>query len=128
MSIEVLLLTPVLVAAIIIIAAGGRYVQARGEASDAAFAAARAASLTTNQAAAVAAGRQAAARSFADRGMSCAGITVSIDAHDFRPGGDVRATVTCTADLADLAGIGLPGHKSFTATASVPLDLHREFP
>lgn len=127
MSIEIVLLTPILVAAIMVIAAGARYVQARGEASSAAYAAARAASLTTNQQAAVAAGREAAARSMSDRGKSCARLTVSIDAHDFQPGGDVEATVTCTADLADLSGLGLPGHKSFTATATVPLDEHREF-
>ena len=56
MAIELVILTPALVAAIMVIAAGARYVDARGQTNSAAFAAARAASLTTNQEAAVAGG------------------------------------------------------------------------
>lgn len=128
MAIEAVLLTPVLVAAIMVIVAGGRYVDARGQTNSAAYAAARAASLTTNQDAAVAAGREAAADSMADRGLACSGLKVAIDAGEFGPGGTVRATVACTADLSDLAGIGLPGTKTFTFTAVVPLEEHRDFP
>ena len=127
MAIEVVLLTPVLVAAIVVILAGSRYVDARGQTSSAAFAAARAASLTTNQEAAVGAGRRAAETAVAQRGKACASLTVEIEAGDFRPGGDLRATVTCLADLSDLAGFGLPGSKSFTSTAVVPLEQYRDF-
>lgn len=128
MAIEAVLLTPALVAAIILIAAGARYVDARGQTNHAAYAAARAASLTTNQEAAVQAGKKAAEDSMADRGQACADLQVDIDAADFNPGGNVRATVTCTADLSELAGIGLPGSKKFTFTAVVPLEQHRDFP
>ena len=128
MAIEAVLLTPVLVAAIIMIATGSRYVDARSQANHAAYAAARAASLTTNQEAAVQAGRKAAEHSMAERGRACAGLRVDIDAGDFNPGGTVRATVACTADLSDLVGIGLPGSKTFTFTAVVPLEQHRGFP
>ena len=127
MAIELVLLTPVLVGAILVIAAGARYVDARGQTTSAAYAAARAASLTTNQEAAVAAGREAADRSFAQKGQACTQMTVAIDAHSFEPGGSIKATVTCTADLSDLSGLGLPGHRDFTATATVPLEQHREF-
>jgi Flp pilus assembly protein TadG len=127
MAIELMLLTPALVACILVIAAGARYVDARGQASDAAFAAARAASLTTNQEAAVQAGRRAAAESLAERGQACATLTVVIDAGEFQAGGEIQATITCVADLSDLSGIGLPGHKSFTSAATVPLEQHREF-
>ena len=128
MSIEIVLLVPVLIAAIMIIAGGARYIDARGQTNNAAFAAARAASLTTNQEAAVAAGRAAAQRSMADRGHACAELKVELDAHDFVPGGSVQATVTCITDLTDLAGFGLPGHKTFKATATVPLEVHRDLP
>jgi Flp pilus assembly protein TadG len=128
MAIELVILTPALVAAIMVIAGGARYVDARGQADSAAFAAARAASLTTSQDAAVAAGAQAAERSMADRGHACARLGVAVDAHAFAPGGAVTATVTCTADLSDLVGFGLPGSKTFTATATVPLEQHRDFP
>jgi Flp pilus assembly protein TadG len=125
-AIELVILTPVLVAAILTIAAGARYVDARGQTNSAAFAAARAASLTTSQDAAVAAGESAAEQSMAERGLACANLEVGIDAHEFVPGGSIRATVTCTTDLSDLVGLGLPGTKTFTATATVPLEAHRE--
>lgn len=128
MAIEAVLLTPALVAAIILIVAGSRYVDAPGQTNHAAYAAARAASLTTNQEAAVQAGRKAADASMAERGQACSALKVGIDAGDFNPGGNVRATVTCTADLSDLVGIGLPGSKTFTFTAVVPLEQHRDFP
>lgn len=125
MSLEMVLLTPALVACIVMIAAGARYVDARGQTSSAAFAAARAASLTGNQEAAVAEGREAASRSLDDRGQACAHLTVRIDAGEFHPGGQLQATVTCVADLSDLTGLGLPGHTSFTSTAVVPIEEHR---
>ena len=127
MAIEVAILTPVLVAAIMVIVAGSRYVDARGQTNSAAFAAARAASLTTNQEAAVSAGRTAAQAAMSQRGQACARLTVDIDAGEFRPGGGLRATVTCLADFSDLAGFGLPGSKAFTSTAVVPLEQYRDF-
>ena len=125
MSVELVLLTPVLVACILVIAGGARYADARGQTSAAAFVAARAASLTSDQEAAVAAGREAASGALADRGLACVSLTVRVDAGDFRPGGQVRATVTCIADLSDLSGLGLPGAKSFTSVAVVPIEEHR---
>ena len=73
MAIELVVLTPVLVACILLIAAGARYADARGQTTDAAFTAARAASLTTTQQAAIAAGHRAATRSLAERGHACPG-------------------------------------------------------
>lgn len=128
MAIEAVLLTPLLVAAIMVIVAGSRYVDARGQTNHAAYAAARAASLTTNHDAAVAAGRKAAVHSMVNRGLACSRLEVAIDAGEFRPGGTVRATVECVADLSDLSGIALPGTKTFTFTAVVPLEEHRVFP
>ena len=127
MALEMVLLTPALVASILMIAAGGRYVEARGQTSSAAFAAGRAASLTSSHGAAVAAGRAAATRSLADRGRSCTRLTVRIDTGNFHPGGQLRAMVTCVTDLSDLSGLGLPGSKEFTATAVVPIEEHRVF-
>ena len=128
MAIEAVVLTPVLVAAIMLIAAGSRYVDARGQTNHAAYAAARAASLTTNQEAALRAGDTAARQSMTNRGRACAQLRVAVDAGDFIPGGSVRATVTCRADLSDLIGFALPGAETFTFTAVVPLELHRDLP
>jgi len=129
MAIEVVILTPALVAAIMVIAAGGRYVDARGQVNASAYAAARAASLTTNQEAAVQAGTMAARQSMSERGLACSSLSVTVDAADFSPGGDVRATVRCVADLSDVMGVGaIPGSKMFTFSATVPLEEHRDFP
>jgi len=127
MSVELVLLTPALVACILLIAAGARYVTARGETTDAAYAAARAGSLATDPQSAQVAAQAAASRSLAMRGRSCTSLSVHVDASDFGPGGQVRTTVSCTADLSDLTGLGLPGHRVFTATAVVPLEQHRDF-
>lgn len=127
MAIEILVLTPVLMMAIWMIAAGARYIDARGQTNSAAYAAARAASLATDQAAASANGMRAARASMSQRGKACADLHVAIDAGDFAPGGNVKATVTCVADLTDLVGLGLPGRKMFVFTAVVPLEQHRDF-
>ena len=125
MSMELVVLTPVLVGCILAIAAGARFVEAADQVDAAAAVAARAASLEGSAAAASAAGRSAAQRSLAERGRSCAHLTVHVDPGAFEAGGVVRATVTCRADLSDLTGFGLPGSKSFTATSVVPLETHR---
>ena len=125
MSVELVLLTPVLVGCILAIAAGARFVEAADQVDAAAAVAARAASLEGSAAEAGAAGRSAAQRSLAERGRSCARLAVHIDPGAFEAGGVVRATVTCRADLSDLTGFGLPGSKSFTATSVVPLEAHR---
>jgi Flp pilus assembly protein TadG len=128
MAVEMVVMTPVLVGAILLIAGGARFVEASDQVEAAAAIAARAASLQTNAAAGAAAGRVAAARALADRGTSCVDIQVRLDVGAFRAGGAVRATVTCRADLSDLAGFGLPGTKTFTSSAVVPLEEHRVLP
>jgi len=128
MSVETVVLTPVLVGCILTIAGGARFIEASDQVRAAAAIAARAASLETTADAAVAAGRTAAQRSLADRGRSCVDLDVVVDPGAFTAGGAVWATVTCRADLSDLAGFGLPGSKTFTASAVVPLDQHRVLP
>jgi len=129
MSIEMVVLTPVLAGCIMMVAGGTRFVEASDQVGAAAAIAARAASLETNAAAAAAAGRVAAQRALTDRGASCVDLAVAVDVSGFRAGGAIRATVTCRADLSDLAGFGgLPGSKRFTASAVVPLDQHRVLP
>jgi Flp pilus assembly protein TadG len=128
MSLEMVVLTPVLVGCILTIAAGARFVEAADQVDAAAAVAARAASLEANAATASAAGESAAYRALTDRGRSCVRLEVRVDPDAFEAGGVVRATVTCHADLSDLAGFGLPGSRSFTATSVVPLEAHRVIP
>lgn len=124
MSIEMVLLTPVLVAAIIIIVAAARFVDARDQVSDAAYAAARAASLSQPGGADTAA-QQAASAALAQRGKSCSTLQVHVNTANYTGGGNVRVRIQCVADLSDMVGFGLPGHKTFTGNAVVPIDVHR---
>lgn len=126
MAIELVLLAPVLVLLCGIIVMAGDFRSAANDVSNAAYAAARAASYTSDPVAAQYAGQTAAVDSMANRGDACASMTTSIDTSDFTPGGDIKVTVTCVAALAQITGFSIiPGHKTFTATAVVPIDVHR---
>lgn len=127
MSVELVVLTPVLVGCLMVLAGAARYLDAEDQVSSAAWASARAASLEPSTRSAAAAGRTAATQALADRGKACVRLDVSLDTQAFAPGGSVRATVTCHADLSDLAGFGL-GSRTFTATAVVPIEVHRMMP
>jgi Flp pilus assembly protein TadG len=125
-AVELVLMAWVLVGFIMTVVGAGRFVDGRGQVNDAAYAAARAASLAPNLDAAREAGQNAAQESLADRGKACTTLTVSLAGTDFRTAGQVRAEVTCQADLSDVVGFGLPGTKSFTATAVVPIEQYRK--
>ena len=124
-SVELVLMTPVLVALLLFVVAVGRLSTSRGEVDAAARDAARAASIERSATSAQTAGINAASITLADRGVTCRELDVTIDTGDFRSNGLVRATVACTVDLEALAGIGLPGSKTLIATFSAPVDHYR---
>ena len=128
MSVELVVLTPVLIGCILTIAGGARFVEAEDQVESAASIAARAASLEATPESAAAAGRLAAERALQDRGRSCVDLDVEIDTTAFSAGGAVQTRVTCRTSLEDLAGFGLPGSKTFTASAVAPLEEHRVLP
>lgn len=125
MALELLLWAPLLVVLVLIVIAGFRIVEARDQVSAVANAAAREASLATDQGSAQSNASAAAQRTLSDRGRSCSRMSVAVAAGGFRPGGAVRVTVTCQADLSDVAGFGIPGSRTFRHTAVVPIDTHR---
>lgn len=126
MAVELMMLVPFLMAMVAVVVAGARYVDARGQVNDAAYAAARAASLQPSMAAAVPAGHQAAQASLAERGRACVSMEVSFAGTDFQRGGHVQVQVNCHANLSDVAGFGIPGAKTFTANAVVPIESFRD--
>jgi Flp pilus assembly protein TadG len=127
-AVELVLMVSLLVGFIMTVVGAGRFVDGRGQVNDAAYAAARAASLAPNLDAAREAGQEAARESLAERGKACTTLTVSMAGTDFRAAGHVKAEVTCQADLSDVVGFGMPGTKSFTATAVVPIEQYRRLP
>ena len=122
-AVELVILTPLLLVLLMFVVGLGRIAHASGEVDGAAADAARSASLLRTPAAAQEAGERAA-RAHLDGG-SCRSLDVDIDTTRLRPGGIVTARVRCTASLARLGLAGFPGGRTFTATASVPIDTYR---
>ena len=124
-TVELVLLTPVLIVMLLFVVALGRLASTRQDvdaaARDAARAAANARSATTAQA-----DGDTAARNSLDTGrVGCRELTVTIDTDNFRAGGTVVARVTCTVDLGDLTGLRVPATRAITATFTSPIDQYR---
>jgi hypothetical protein len=54
-------------------------------------------------------------------------MDVRIDTAAFHAGGEVAATVRCTADLSGLAMAGMPGSTILQAESRAPLEPFRDF-
>lgn len=124
-AVELVLVTPVLLVLLLLVVFGGRLAQARAQVDEAARDAARAASLARSPSAAQADGQAAAAATLSERGINCRELDVVIGVDGFAPGGTVTATVTCTADLTDLVGLGVPASRSISAQFREPVDVYR---
>lgn len=124
-AVELVLVAPLLVMMLLLVAGLGRMATARGLVEGAARDAARAASLERSLAAATSVGRAAAGDSLAGSGVQCAELAVNVDAADYRPGGQVTATVVCTVAMARFGLAGFPGARTFRATAVVPIERWR---
>lgn len=121
MAIEVVLMTPVMVAFLLLVVSFGRYVAVRGEVEAASRDAVRAASLERSAAAAGASANRTAEASLNGR-ASCGAVQLS---GQFVAGGIVTARLVCRVPFGDLGLIGLPGSAEVEATSSAPLDLYR---
>jgi Flp pilus assembly protein TadG len=124
-SVELVLVAPVFLAALLLVVGLGRIVEAEGRVQGAARDAARAASVARSAASAAEAAREAAAVNLEERGVSCTAFEVLVDTTNFRPGGQVRVSVACTADLSGLGLSGLPGSKTLRSEATAPLEQYR---
>ena len=120
-TLELVVLTPVLVGLLLLVVAAGRLVDARSALVGSARSAARAATTARSPEQA----RRAATAITDSRsrpGPHCGHLAVTLDTTAFRAGGTVTATVTCTVSLSDLVGLSLPGYRTLTARATEPLD------
>jgi Flp pilus assembly protein TadG len=127
MALELALLAPVFFLLLLLVVGFGRVTHGRQLVEQAAASAARSAALSGSPGTAVTAGRDAAARTLEQAGLSCRGVSVDVDTSTFGAGGEVTATVTCTSDLSSLALAGLPGTTTLQATARSPLEPFRDF-
>lgn len=125
--VETVVLTPILIAVLLAAVMAGRFESARLHVDTAASNAARAASQARSPAAAEAAASAEAHRSLADAGVACPSPHVTVDTARFRPGGVVKVSLTCHADVGDLAGMGfLPLNTAISKTSVAPVDLYRQ--
>lgn len=123
-TVEVVLITPLLVVLLLFVVQLGRFAVARTDLDGASRDAARAASLARTLPAAQSAAREAAEAALATSDVTCRNLDVALDA-EFSPGGWVAAEVVCTVDLSQLSLLGVPGSKVMSSRFVSPLERHR---
>lgn len=124
-SLSLVIVSAVIIVMLLVVVAFGRHAYSRQLVEQASAAAARAASLASSAGQAQQRAQSAAAASLSDGGVSCTGTSVAVDA-DFRPGGMVTVTLSCTADLSDLTMAGVPGSTTVTSTSSSIIETFRQ--
>jgi Flp pilus assembly protein TadG len=115
------LLTPAAIGLAVVIVFLGRGVDSRATVQSAAESAAQAAAQERSGAAAVAAAEEVGRAMLVDP-TSCASPRVLVDLSDFRPGGQVAVTVSCTVSADGLELIDPPSTGAYTATAFAAID------
>jgi Flp pilus assembly protein TadG len=128
-SIELAVLTPAVIAFFAAVVIAGRITLALQAADSAAYDASRTASLARNPTIARVQALNAATASFTAQGITCLSVTVVVDTAGFSvPVGQpatVRVTVSCVAQLSDVALPGMPGSVTLTSSFVSPLDRYR---
>jgi len=127
-ALELVVLTPALLAMLLFIVAAGRITTAAAQVDAAARDAARAASLERSLPAAKAAARDTVTASLAAEDIGCRRIALSVSgdyAAHLGATAAVRVAVGCTVDLSDVALPGLPGTKTIDAGYTAVLDRYR---
>lgn len=117
-SVELVLITPLLLILVAFIVLAGRLVDLRLQVESAAHQAARAAS----QHQTITGGESAAGRIAAELGPRCGTPSTAVDTTLWAPGGAVTVTLTCHAALADLTLLPVPSTVEVSASFTSPLD------
>lgn len=124
-AVEVAVVAPALVFLMLLVVYAGKVSEADGNVERAASDAARAASLRQHPGDATADAQNTAAADLAAAAVPCLTLTTTVDTDDFGPGGTVTVTVRCEASMADVTLLGVPGRRTFTATAVEVIDTYR---
>jgi Flp pilus assembly protein TadG len=125
LTVELVILTPIIVMFALFALALGRFELAREQVVGAARAGAEAAAVVPDASEAQPAALSAAAPVVANQAHSCTQLNVTADTADFVPGGSVRVVVSCQIDFSDLFVPGLPGHTTVQEAVSAPIDPFR---
>lgn len=122
---ELVLGAPLMILLLLFVVFCGRLATAQMRINDVAHQAVRAATSARTAAQATAAAHETAASALAASGVTCRSLAVAIDSAGFRPGSTVTATVSCTVDLKDLSGLGVPGSRTLSCSFSSVIDSWR---
>ncbi|MCT1549664.1 TadE/TadG family type IV pilus assembly protein [Brevibacterium casei] len=130
-SLELVILAPVIIAVIGILFFATRNAQAGNSVTDIADAAARTASLERTPQQAKIAAENEARIALNNTSLVCESMSVSVDVEGFTTTlgatGSVETTVSCSVKLTDLTGIpALPGSHTLTRTGLSPIDPWRQ--
>ncbi|WP_106403498.1 TadE/TadG family type IV pilus assembly protein [Actinocorallia populi] len=126
MTLELVLLAPVLVLLFLFLALVGRLVNVQSQLDGAARDGARAASVARSEGDAQAFAVEAVDQSLGGASF-CLGdaAQTEVDLGGWEPGGQVTVTVTCQTDLTGLDLVPFAGNPEKTGTASAPIDTYR---
>ncbi|MCZ7537878.1 MAG: pilus assembly protein [Acidimicrobiia bacterium] len=124
-AVEVAVIAPALLFLMLLVVFAGKVSEADGNVERAASDAARAASLRQHPGDATTDAQETAAENLAVAGVPCLSLTTTVDTENFGPGGTVTVTVRCEASMADVTLLGVPGRRTFTATAVEVIDTYR---
>lgn len=125
---EFAIMVPALVLLALLALLAHHLVAARMGSDTAAHAAARAATLERTPAAAHTAAESAVQEALRTHGVACDDYDLDLDTRGLAPGATVSATVSCTADLSQLTGLGLPGTTTVEGGATSVVDTYRSTP
>ncbi len=123
-ALELVIVTPLLIAVLGLAVIGGRIAKADGEVQGVVRAAARAASMQRSPAAAQSAADQAAQADLQAAGVTCRQYNLQLVTGP--AGGVDRATLSCVVPLADVSWMGVGASKTITSSFSSPVDPYRE--
>jgi len=125
MTIELVVLTPVIVLFVLVALAMGRFELAREQVVSAARAGAEAASVVPVAGDAQSEALSVVVPDVSSQAHTCTQVSVVADISHFTPGGFVRVVVSCQIEFADLFVPGFPGHEAVQATVIAPIDPFR---
>ncbi|HVA02564.1 MAG TPA: TadE family protein [Acidimicrobiales bacterium] len=123
-TVELVLLTPVIALFLLVTVAFGRYSLAREQVVGGARAAAGAAAVAGSAGQAQQAAT-AAALPVLESNHSCTDPIVTVDSGSFIPGAIVKVSVSCSVKFADLLVPGLPGATRIVAIQEAAIDQYR---
>ena len=124
-AVETAVVAPALVLLMLLVVYAGRISHLDASVQRAASEASRAATLAGTPEAAAEAAADAASANLGTSSTPCSDLVIDVDTVDFRPGGSVTATIRCNTSMSDVALLGVPGTRTFTASSTEVIDRFR---